>query len=66
MSQEVKIDVSANTTGAAAQVTQVDQATAGLAKSLDQIAKMSKAAGDQVAPAKPAGGFPIRGAAVPP
>jgi cell division protein FtsB len=46
---EVKIDVSANTTGAAQQVKQVDQATAGLAKSMDQLAKTSNAATDQVA-----------------
>jgi hypothetical protein len=49
MSQEVKIDVSANTTGAAQQVKQVDQATASLAKSMDNLAKTSKAATDQVA-----------------
>jgi hypothetical protein len=63
---EVKIDVTANTTGAAQQVKQVDQATTGLAKSMDQVAKMSRAAAEQVAPAKPAGGFPIRGAVVTP
>src|SRR5216684_6163216 len=49
MSQEVKIDVTANTTGAADGIKKVDAATAGLEKRLDGVNRTAAKAADQVA-----------------